>query len=192
MNWTELIEKLRGRRSVSFPQFSEYGRIDRTVLIEKLIRDTIHRAVRESIACVLVIVAFSFQLLVSPAGSPRFYGTLLVLIGTGFIAGVLWSFTLSYRLLSSHPATDSSFWQEAFRAQARLLRLVPVWYLAPICAGVLLTFAPTIPGEFPIFVGGFVIVALMFAGITWLNRYAAAHLELQAQAFTTEAPAAGG
>ncbi|HVW02296.1 MAG TPA: hypothetical protein VHB77_18225 [Planctomycetaceae bacterium] len=192
MNWTQLIEKLRGGPCVSFPHFGEDGRVDRTALIEKLIRDTIQRAIREGIACVLLIVAFSFQLLAMPPGSLPFYGSLLILIGTGLIAVVLWSFTLSDRLLSSHPATDSAFWLEAFRKQARLLRLVPVWYLAPLCTGVLLMFAPAITRELPVFVVGFVVVALMFVFVTWLNRYAAAHLDLQAQAFATESPSAAG
>jgi hypothetical protein len=159
--------------------------MNRHELIEKLIRDTIHRAARESIACVIVIVAFSFQLAIAVPGSARFFGTLLILIGTGFIAGVLWSFTLSYRLLRIHPASDSLFWQEAFRAQAQLLRLVPLWYCAPICTGVVLT----VPGEFPIILIGFATVGLVFGGVTWLNRYAAAQLDEQARAFAPESSA---
>ena len=159
--------------------------MNRHELIEKLIRDTIHRAIRESIACVIVIVAFSFQLAVAVPGSPRFFGTLLILIGTGFIAGVLWSFTLSHRLLSSHPATDSLFWQEAFQAQAKLLRLVPLWYCAPICLGVVLTM----PAELPVVLIGLATVGLVFGAVTWLNRYAAAQLEEQARAFVADAPA---
>ena len=159
--------------------------MNRQELIEKLIRDTIHRAIRESIACVIVIAAFSFQLAISVPGNPRFFGTLLILIGTGFIAGVLWSFTLSYRLLRIHPASDSLFWHEAFRAQAQLLRLVPLWYCAPICLGVVLTM----PGELPVILIGLATVGLVFGGITWLNRYAAAHLEEQARAFA-DPPAA--
>lgn len=61
--------------------------------ITNLIKSTIHRAIRESAAGVLVIFAFTFIL--------------------------------------QHTMPDT----------ARLLRLVPLWYLAPLCSGILLVFA---------------------------------------------------
>ena len=100
-------------------------------VIRKLIRGSIQRAIQESVAALIVLIAFGAILPRSAVGSARYYGCLLILVGTGFIAGVVWSYALSYRLLRSHPAGDAGFWREAFHAQARLHRLVPLWYCAP-------------------------------------------------------------
>jgi len=153
-----------------------------TELIQKLIKDTIRRAIQESIAALIVIAAFAHYLQQAPVGSAQYYGCLVILIGCGFITGVIWSFALSYRLLRVHPATDTAFWQEAFRAQAQLLRFVPLWYLAPLCTGMLLFDAPTAPGQHGSFLISLAVVTLIFASITWLNRHAAAKIEANAQA----------
>src|SRR6202035_4388578 len=116
-------------------------------LIRKLIKGSIHRAIQESAAALFVLIAFGAILQHSNVGSPRYYGCLLILVGTGFIAGVVWSFALSNQMLRTHPASDTSFWREAFSSQAKLLRLVPLWYCAPIFAGCILFVAPTAPGE---------------------------------------------
>lgn len=98
----------------------------------------------------------------SAVGSARYSGWLLILVGTGFIAGVVWSYALSYQLLRSHPAGDVGFWREAFHAQARLLRLVPLWYCAPLGVGGILFIAPTAVEEFVAFlmVVGIMVVVL--------------------------------
>jgi hypothetical protein len=145
--------------------------------IANLIKATIHRAVRESIAGVLVILAFAYFLQHATPGNADYYGCLLILVSTPFVLGVIWSHTLSYRLLRAHPAADSAFWQEAFSAQARLLRSVPLWYLAPLCSGMLLVFASKAPGHFTSVAANILIVAILFGGITWLNRAAAAKIE---------------
>ncbi len=153
-----------------------------TELIQKLIKDTLRRAIQESVAALVVIIAFAYYLQQAPVGSAQYYGCLIIMIGSGFITGVIWSFALSYRLLRVHPATDTVFWQEAFHAQARLLRLVPLWYLAPLCTGMLLFDAPTAPGQHGGFLITLAVVSTLFAGITWLNRHAAAKIEENAQA----------
>lgn len=149
-------------------------------LVRKLIQGTIQRAVQESIAAVVVVIAFTILLQHSEAGSTQFYGCLLTLVGTGFIAGVVWSYALSYRLLRRHPASETSFWREAFHVQARLLRFVPYWYCAPVGLGGLLFIAPSSAHEvLPFFlVAG--VFAIVIAGVTWLNRRAAACLDNQA------------
>lgn len=139
-------------------------------LIRKLIRDSIKRAIQESAAAVFVLIAFATILAYTEVGSPRYYGCLIILVGTGFIAGVVWSYALRYQLLRSHAPSDVGFWREAFHAQAKLLRLVPLWYCAPICAGGILFAAPTSPAEWI----PFLIVASAFASVfalcTVLNR----------------------
>lgn len=146
-------------------------------LIRKLIRGSLQRAIQESVAALCVLIAFGAILQHIQPGTPRYYGCLVILIGTGFIVGVVWSYALSYKLLRSHPASDVGFWRAAFHAQASLLRGVPLWYCGPICAGGILLGTPTAPGEFVLFLiiaGSF---GLVFAGITWLNRRAAAQID---------------
>lgn len=139
-------------------------------LIRKLIRGSIQRAIQESAAAVFVLIAFAAILAHSEVGSPRYYGCLIILVGTGFIAGVVWSYALSYQLLRSHSSNDVGFWREAFHAQAKLLRLVPLWYCAPICAGGILFAAPTSPAELIPFLIVASVFAAVFALCTVLNR----------------------
>lgn len=153
-------------------------------LIRKLIKGSIRRAVQESIAAIFVLVAFAAILAYSEVGSPRFYGCLIILVATGFIAGVVWSYALSYQLLRSHSPSDVGFWHEAFHAQAKLLRLVPLWYCAPICVGGIIFSAPTSSIELiPFGIAAAVIVA-MFAFITVLNRKGADKVDEMARLLT--------
>jgi len=127
------------------------------------------------------LIFFAAVLPGSAIGSPSYYGCLLILVGTGFVAGVVWSHALSYRLLRSHPASDAGFWREAFLAQARLLRLVPLWYCAPLGVGGILFVAPKAVEEFVPFLmvaGMFVVV---FAVAIWVNRRAALCIEESAK-----------
>jgi hypothetical protein len=157
-------------------------------VIRKLIRGSIQRAIQESVAALIVLVAFGAILPRSEVGSARYYGCLLILVGTGFIAGVVWSYALSYGLLRSHPAADAGFWREAFQAQARLLRLVPLWYCAPMGVGLILFIAPTAVEEFVPFLIVASIFIVVFAGVTWLNRTAAVCLDDGARLLTDCSP----
>lgn len=146
-------------------------------LIRKLIRGSIQRAIQESVGAVLVLIAFAFILAYSEIGSRRYYGCLIILVGTGFIAGVVWSYALSYSLLRSHAPSDTGFWREAFHAQSRLLRLVPLWYCAPICSGAILFAAPSSPSELPPFLFVAAVFVSVFALCTVLNRRGADKLD---------------
>lgn len=148
--------------------------------IQRLIRNSNRRALQEGSAVLLMMWVIPGLLQRTEAGSVSFYGCLILVVTSGIIAGVVWSFTLSHRLLRVHPATDTGFWQEAFQSQSRLLRLVPLWYLTPVCTGLLLVSARPNEGEAFRFMLGVVVV--MFAVITWLNRRAAAKLEEDALA----------
>ena len=64
----------------------------------------------------VVLIAFGTILPGIAVGSVRYYGCLLILVGTGFIAGVVWSYALSYQLLRSHPASDAGFARGVSRA----------------------------------------------------------------------------
>jgi hypothetical protein len=150
-------------------------------LIRGFIRGSIHRALLESVAALIVLIFFGALLPGGAIRSPSFYGCLLILVGTGFVLGVVWSHALTYRLLRSHPASDARFWREAFHAQARLARLAPLWYCAPLGAGGILFVAPKALEEFVPFlmVGGMFIV--VFAVAIWVNRRAALCIEESAK-----------
>lgn len=150
--------------------------------IDHLIKTTIRRAVRESVAGTFVLLAFAFLLQHSLPGTARYYGCLLVLVSTPFTLGVVWSHTLSDRLLRTHSAADTAFWQEAFRVQARLLRSAPLWYLAPLCSGMLLVFASAGADHFGFLMASIATVAAVFAGVASHNHAAANQLDESAVA----------
>ena len=148
--------------------------------IEKLARDKFYRAVRESAAGVFVLVASAYSLQNSAAGSARFYGNLLTIIAVSFILGVVWSFTISRRVVRHHSAADTAFWREAFETQARLLRFAPLWYVAPLAAGILLAFAPTQANEFASFLLKSAGLAALCGAVIYINKVAANQLETEA------------
>ncbi|MCA1625350.1 MAG: hypothetical protein LC768_06500 [Acidobacteria bacterium] len=149
--------------------------------IEKLAKDTFRRAVRESVACIFVLIASAYFLQHAPISSAKYYGYLLTLVSTGFILGVVWAFTISRRLAQRHSATDTVFWREAYETQAKLLRFVPLWYVAPLTTGTILVIAPTSATEFTIFLWKLAVVGVVFAGVTYLNKMAAEGLEAEAK-----------
>ena len=146
-------------------------------LVRSLIRCSIRRAVVEGVAAAVVLAAFAALLPGITAGTPAYYGCLLIIAGAGFIAGVVWSHALSYRLLSSHPASDVGFWRAAFQLQARLLRLVPIWYCAPLGLGCVLFIVP----RSDVGQASFLLLSSMIVAGTvvvgWLNRSAARSLD---------------
>ena len=158
--------------------------MNKTQLITKLVRGTIHRAITESVPAVFLIFWVGNYLHKAPIASSRYYGCLLILASLGFIIGVVWSYALGYRLLHLHPESDSSFWREAFMVQAHLLRAVPLWYLTPSLTGCLLFCLPTQPGETVDFLLNLAFFGLVFSAITWLNRHAASKLEEQSLVFS--------
>ncbi|MCO6454380.1 MAG: hypothetical protein J5I93_03610 [Pirellulaceae bacterium] len=153
-------------------------------LIRNLIRGSNQRAIQESVAALIILVVFTRLLSGSAVGSASYYGCLLIIVATGFIVGVVWSHALSYRLLRSHPASDVGFWRAAFHAQARLLRLVPLWYCAPFGFGAIVLVAPVAVEEFVPFAMVLGIFLVVCAGVVWLNRRAAACLSGAARLLT--------
>lgn len=146
-------------------------------LIRQLIKGSIQRAVQESVAAIIVMIGFAAILAHSEVGSPKYCGCLVILVSSGFIVGVVWSHSLSYQLLSSHSPEDLGFWRAAFRAQAKLLRWVPLWYCVPIGAGALLFVAPTYPAELLPFLLLASFFAAVLTGVTILNRGVASKIE---------------
>lgn len=158
--------------------------MNKSELINNLIRSTFHRAVRESIIAVILIGFFAYQMQTISTGTPKYYGTILIIASLGFIMGVLWSYVIGYRTLRFHPENDNVFWMEAFQTQARLLRTVPLWYIAPVMTGVIISVLPTEQSSFLPFMMMLVFTGLLFAGLTWLNRNQAQKLDEQALSFS--------
>lgn len=139
-------------------------------LIRKLIKGSIQRTIRESAAAIFVLIAFTATLADREVGSPSYYGCLIILVGTGFITGVIWSYTLSFQLLRTHAPSSVGFWREAFHAQAKLLRLVPLWYCAPLCVGGIIFSLPTSSIELLSFSITTAAIVAVFVLATLLNR----------------------
>jgi len=152
--------------------------------VRSLIRSSIRRVIIESSAAAIILAAFAALLPTIPAGTPAYFGCLLIIAGAGFVAGVVWSHALSYHLLSSHPASDVSFWRAAFQAQAQLLRLVPAWYCAPLGLGCILFVPPrSDAGHTSFLLLSSMIVAVAVA-VGWLNRSAARSIDEAASLLT--------
>ena len=149
--------------------------------IEKLAKATFWRAVRESIAGVFVLIASAYFLQFASVGSAKYYGFLLNIVSIGFILGVVWAFTINRRIVDRHSAADSLFWREAYETQAKLLRLVPLWYAAPLTTATLLVIAPDSANEFVVFHLQLAIAGIVFGGVIYLNKLAADKLEAEAE-----------
>ena len=139
-------------------------------LIRQLLKGAIHRAIQERVAAFIIMIWFAAILADGDVGSPTYYGCLVILVSAGFIVGVVWSHTLSYQLLNLNSPEDLGFWRVAFYSQAKLLRLVSLWYCMPIGVGTLLFAAPTHPAELLPFLIVAAFLAAVLAGVTILNR----------------------
>lgn len=157
--------------------------MNKSTTIASLVSGTINRAVRESIVAVILIGFFAYQMQTIDHGSPQYYGTLLIIASLGFIMGVLWSYVIGYHTLCVHPETDTTFWRGAFETQARLLRFVPLWYLAPVLTGVVITALPSAGAPYSGFLLTLAVCVAIFVGLTWVNLSAARKIEEQAQGF---------
>jgi hypothetical protein len=150
-------------------------------LIRRMIKNTGRRAIREIAACLFIVAIFGNDLRHLHGNEARFYGCLLIVISAIVIAGIVWAFTLNENLLRHHPTADSAFWHDVFLKQSRLLRLVPLWYLAPLATGIILFSLPTSPDRLSFFLVNLIVIAIVCGVLAWLNRAAAARIEEQAR-----------
>jgi hypothetical protein len=154
-------------------------------LIHKMIKNTGRRAIREIAACLFIILVFGCYLPHLSGRGARFYGCVLIVIAAVFIAGITWTFTLNEKLLRLHPVADLTYWHKVFLAQARLLRLVPLWYLTPLATGLVLFTVPTSTQHLPSFFANLIVVAILFGALAWLNRSAAVRIEKEARVISS-------
>ncbi len=154
--------------------------------IDSLIRATRNRAIRESLAALFVIFVSAGWLQSSAPYSADYFGSLIILVGSGFIMGMLWCCTLTHGTLAVHPESDLPFWRAAFESQARLLSNVPLWYIAPLFVGVTLRQIPGAGESYMAFVCFESIWLAACAAVIWLNRTAAERLYREAGAHFSE------
>ncbi len=153
--------------------------VTKEIAIRDVVTESSQRAWRESITCMLGVVGVAWAIQHVEVGSTRHYACLILLVSIGFIAGIVWAFTITRGMLESHPADDDRFWHSAFRSQATLLRYASLWYAAPICLAVLLFAVPGNSGSEGVAISMAAAVATIgvFALVTYLNHKCAARLD---------------
>jgi hypothetical protein len=163
--------------------------VAREIAIRDVVTESNQRAWRESITCILGVVGVAWAIQHVEVGSTRHYACLVLLVSIGFIAGIVWAFSITRGMLESHPADDERFWNAAFRSQATLLRYAPLWYATPICVAVLLFAVPGNSGSEGVAISIAAAIATIgvFTLVTYLNRKCAARLDRDALLFVQTA-----
>lgn len=149
--------------------------MDATNQIEQFLRTIRTRNRGEIIVGLLLLPVFTFFAATAPQGSLVFYAFIMSLLGILFVIGMMYFVASPRGDLTSHPADDIQHWRTEFLRQAKLLRLVPLWYLLPLMPGTLLLFwSMHVPSAIY-----FVVIAIDGL-VTWLNLRAASKLEQEA------------
>jgi len=162
---------------------------DTTTEIEEFVRGIRRRNRREVIVALLLLLVFGLHALKSPVGSLAFWGHLLILLAILFIVGMMCSVASLRGDLRRHPANDFAFWRAEVLRQARLLRLVPLWYIAPLVPGLALALWPTVlhvcrwanPIDNAIEVVGLLVIVAVLSVVWRLNVRGSAELERKAE-----------
>lgn len=144
------------------------------------------RAVRESLACLILIVILGLELRDVPGGTAAYWGTILLITACGFIAGVVWCFAWTTDMVKHHTADDDGFWLSAFGQQVKLLRTVPLWYIAPIFSGAALRTLPNGPSDLMSFLHSMAELVIIASFLIWLNLSAASSIEKDSRIFQVE------
>jgi len=153
--------------------------LDATDQIEQFLRNIQARNRREKVAGLLLLPIFIFLAATAPLRSLVFYAHIMILLGILFVSGMMCFVGSPRGDLTSHPAEDVQYWRTEILRQAKLLRLVPLWYLLPLVPGLVLFFWSThVPSAL-------LILVIVFGLVTWLDLRAASKLEQDADALTS-------
>jgi hypothetical protein len=143
--------------------------------IEQFLRTIRTRNRREIVVGLLLLPIVTVFAATAPLGSFVFYAFIMSLLGILFVIGMIYFVASPHGDLTSHPTDDVQHWRTEFLRQAKLLRLVPLWYILPLMPGMVLFFwlmhAPSANYFIVIVISGFTI---------WLNLRAASKLEQEA------------
>lgn len=149
--------------------------MDATERIEQFLRTIRARNRREKVAGLLLLPVFTFFAATAPLGSLLFYAFIMSLLGILFVIGMMCFVASPRGDLTSHPADDVQHWRTEFLRQAKLLRLVPLWYILPLVPGmVLFSWSMRVSSAF------LVVVIAVTGFVAWLNLRAASKLEQEA------------
>lgn len=155
--------------------------METAVQIEKFLRDIRRRNRREIIVGLIMLPVFGFFAAMAPLGSLTFFGHLLILVAILLVIGMMYFVASPRGDLNSHSVDDVQHWRYEILRQAKLLRLVPLWYLSPIFSGMVIlslsTHLPIALLSIPL-----IFVIVIFGFIAWLNFRAASKLEQEASA----------
>jgi len=157
---------------------------DAVTEVDEFVREILGRNRRETIVALFLLPFFGLHALSSPVGSLMFWGHLLFFLGILFVLGMM-CFVASLRSdLVCHPADDFAFWRPEILRQARLLRLVPLWYIAPALPGLALVLWPTVlhicrrtnPIDNAIEAVVLLVIVAVLGVVWWLSSRASAQL----------------
>lgn len=150
--------------------------MDRRTQIETFVRDIKARNRRETITGLVVLPVFAAVAAVLPVPLLR-YAFVLLFLGIGVVLVMIRTLGALRGDLAQFPADNVEHWRGEMRRQARLLRWVPVWYLAPLVPGSVLAlwFARTVPGHFLLRLA--LIQLVVFGAVAWTNVRAAGRLD---------------
>lgn len=157
-----------------------------TTQIQKFIIDIQKRNRLELITCIILLLIFGFYAVITPVGSLSFIGIILIILAILFIFGMLWFIASVRNGVKVHPVTDIDYWKSEILRHAKLLRLVPIWYLAPFVPGLILMFWPIEELSLAGFIISLVIIAAVFGFIARLNLKAAIELERLAESLVID------
>ena len=161
---------------------------DWTTEIEKFVCEIRRRNRREVVAALLLLPVFGLYAMNSPPGSLAFWGHVLIALGIFFVLGMMSLVASLKSELTQHPASDLAFWRDEMLRQARLLRLVPLWYIAPILPGLTFVLWPTVlhvwkqtnPIDNAIEAAALLIIVTILGAVWWLNSRASDQLKRKA------------
>jgi|GEM_PF-4558306 len=168
--------------------------------IQELIRASRQRAMRETLAAIVVIAVAIYLTGTTPVFSVAYFGCMILIYACSHIISKVREYKLPQDNLVTHPVTNRGFWRGTYQEQAALLSRVPLWYLAPLFVGISLYFAPTasdmgigtgteqtkIFSEIIGFLAIETVLLIVFASIMKLNHKAARELRDEAQALLAE------
>ncbi|MDI6751671.1 MAG: hypothetical protein QME07_02280 [bacterium] len=153
--------------------------MDTAAQIEKLLCNIRRRNRREIIVGFIILPVFGFFAAITPVGSLAFFGHLLILVAILFVIGMICFVASPRGDLSSHSIDEVQYWRNEILRQAKLLRLVPLWYLLPFLPGMILLFW-SMRVSFALISIPLIIVIVIFGLVTWLNLKAASKLQQEA------------
>ncbi|HUG93584.1 MAG TPA: hypothetical protein VML55_22275 [Planctomycetaceae bacterium] len=149
--------------------------------LARFVDDIRRRNIRETVAAALVAVLFGWRLVARDHLDLAALGPAIIVLGALEIAAVTWTMLHIPRseLAAFPPEGTADHWRGRLSVQARMLKLAWLWYALPIFVGLSLNLWAR-SSELSVFQAAmFVLVAALFAGVSWMNFHAGRQIERQ-------------